>query len=173
MKACLGKINIKPFYNKRNPKKKKLTHKDKNDVANFYQCDDISRQSPGIKDCIVLWLIEKSEKTKTLFDCLYLKNNAILKSEHPQYRIGKSKFAKLRCNFVLLTSELPRNVCLCVQDAWTFLLAMYSIGSIYITMVFYRYLHGILVQSLDLAKIGCLLVLVSWILLYFEIQVKF
>jgi len=38
---------------------------------------------------------------------------------------------------------------------------MYSIGSIYITMVFYRYLHGILVQSLDLAKIGCLLVLVS------------
>jgi len=49
---------------------------------------------------------------------------------------------------------------------------MHSIGSIYITMVVYRYLHLILLQTLHPAKIGCLSVLVS--LIYnFEMQVKF
>jgi len=39
---------------------------------------------------------------------------------------------------------------------------MHSIGSVYITMVFYRYLNFILLQTLRLAKIDCLLfVLVS------------
>ena len=40
--------------------------------------------------------------------------HSIWKSEHPERRkIGKSKFAKLRPEHILLTSELPRNVCMC------------------------------------------------------------
>jgi len=38
---------------------------------------------------------------------------------------------------------------------------MHSIGSIYITMVFYRYPYLMLLQTLHLAKIDCLLVLVT------------
>jgi len=53
---------------------------------------------------------------------------------------------------------------------------MHSTGSIYITMVFYRYLHLTLSQTLHLAKICC--ISQNWFLLVefsykFEIQVKF
>ena len=56
---------------------------------------------------------KKSEKTKTLFDYVCTEAYETWKSEHPQRQIGKSQFAKLRSNFVLLTSELPRNICVC------------------------------------------------------------
>ena len=37
----------------------------------------------------------------------------IWKSENPSRKIGKSKFSSLRQKYVLLTSQLPRNVCAC------------------------------------------------------------
>ena len=39
----------------------------------------------------------------------------MLKQENPDKKIGKSKFASLRPGHVLLSSQMPRNVCVCRQ----------------------------------------------------------
>ena len=87
-------------------------------VREFYERDDISRQSPGMRDTIV---VKEEDQKKT-----YMKRHLLLtiaetykifKSENMEVKIGKSKFAELRPRHVLLQRETPANVCVCVHHA--------------------------------------------------------
>jgi hypothetical protein len=83
-------------------------------VQTFYQRDDISRQAPGRKDVVIIR--ENGGKSKVQARHLTTSVNevyAMFREIHPDVMIGKSKFAELRPKHVLLSSQLPRNVCLC------------------------------------------------------------
>ena len=83
-------------------------------VKEFYQRDDISRQAPGRKD-----VINVRDKNGQKVPCQthhltssFMETYALFCKDYPN-KIGKSKFAELRPNHVLLSSKLPHNVCLC------------------------------------------------------------
>lgn len=83
-------------------------------VRNFYERDDISRQAPGRKDVVVIRSMN-GEKSKVQARHLTTSINevyAMFKEANPNIKIGRSKFADLRPKYVLLSSQLPRNVCL-------------------------------------------------------------
>ena len=84
-------------------------------VRNFYERDDISRQAPGRKDVVTI-RSENGGKTKLQARHLTTTINevyAMFKESNPDIKIGRSKFSELRPKHVLLSSQLPRNVCLC------------------------------------------------------------
>ena len=83
-------------------------------VKEFYQQDDISRQAPGRKD-----IINVRDKNRQKVSCQthhltasVMETYALFCKVYPN-KIGKSTFAELRPKHVLLSSELPHNVCLC------------------------------------------------------------
>lgn len=85
-------------------------------VECFYKRDDISRQAPGRKD--VVTVKEGNNKRKLQARHLMfsvIEAHALFLQEHPDIKIGKSKFAQLRPRDVLLSSKLPHNVCLCKE----------------------------------------------------------
>lgn len=84
-------------------------------VRNFYEQDDISHQAPGRKDVVTI-RSENGGKTKVQARHLTTTINevyAMFKESNPNIKIGQSKFSELRPKHVLLSSQLPRNVCLC------------------------------------------------------------
>jgi hypothetical protein len=92
-----------------------ITKETKDLVINFYERDDISRQAPGRKDVVTI-RSENGEKTKVQARHLTTTINevyAMFKESNPDIKIGRSKFSELRPKHVLLSSQLPRNVCLC------------------------------------------------------------
>lgn len=81
----------------------------------FYESSSISRVAPGKADVITVrhpdGLKNKHQKrhmTMTLSEAFEL-----FKLDNPTYKIGKSSFAELRPKHVLLTSQMPHNVCGC------------------------------------------------------------
>lgn len=84
-------------------------------AINFYLRDDNSHISPGMKDVVICrnddGTKEKKQKRylsyslKELFSCF--------KEENPAMGIKLSKFANLRPQHVLLSRDIPENVCLC------------------------------------------------------------
>ena len=84
-------------------------------VKFFYQRDDISRRAPGRKDVVT---VRDVDGVKMKYQARHLTSSvaevhALFHEEFPLYKIGKSKFAELRPQHVLLSSKLPHNVCLC------------------------------------------------------------
>ena len=84
-------------------------------VKFFYQRDDISRRAPGRKDVVT---VRDVDGVKMKYQARHLTSSvaevyALFHEEFPLYKIGKSKFAELRPQHVLLSSKLPYNVCLC------------------------------------------------------------
>ena len=84
-------------------------------VHQFYERDDISRQAPGRKDVITVCQEDGSKaKMQTKHLQYSVKEvHRMFSSDYPDVKIGKSSFAKLRPKHVLLSSKLPHNVCLC------------------------------------------------------------
>ena len=87
----------------------------KNLVKQFYEREDISRLAPGRKDVVI---IRNSQGEKSKVQARHLTTtikevHATFKEENLAIKIGRSKFVELRPNHVLLSSKLPRNVCLC------------------------------------------------------------
>ena len=85
-------------------------------VTEFYVRDDISRQAPGKRDSIV---VHENNVKKTM-QKRHLSMNIsevywMFKQENPDKKIRKSKFASLQPGHVLLSSQMPRNVCVCRQ----------------------------------------------------------
>ena len=85
-------------------------------VTEFYVRDDISRQAPGKRDSTVV----RDNNVKKTMQKRHLSMNIsevyqMFKQENPDKKIGKSKFASLRPGHVLLSSQMPRNVCVCRQ----------------------------------------------------------
>ncbi len=82
-------------------------------VREFYERDDISRQAPGMRDVVTVRRRSEKENPETAFNNSILEAYRYFKKEHPEFIIGKSKFAELRPSHVLRSSDTPRNVCLC------------------------------------------------------------
>lgn len=94
-------------------------------VKKFYERDDVRRIAPGRKDFMT---IRKEDGEKVQCQKRHLTSSikevhAQYCEEFPQQKIGKSKFAELRPQHVLLSNKLPHNVCLCKYHS-NFKLAM-------------------------------------------------
>jgi len=84
-------------------------------VRSYYESDEISRVMPGKADVITV-RHEDGTKSKMQKRHLYMtvgETYESFKADHPECALGKSKFAALRPEHVLLTSKLPHNVCGC------------------------------------------------------------
>lgn len=84
-------------------------------VIEFYERDDISRMSPGLKDVTTVKRIDGSKhklQTRHLFSSIR-ETHALFCDENKETVIGKSKFSELRPKHVKYSSRLPHNVCLC------------------------------------------------------------
>ena len=83
-------------------------------VKAYYMLDSISRQAPGKKDFVTSWKSGKKEHLQKRHMMLSLKEtHALFLKDNPDVKIGLSKFSSLRPENVLLSSEMPVNVCLC------------------------------------------------------------
>lgn len=110
---------INDFYKKRLVKHT-LSEEDKEIVQKFYQRDDVSCQAPGIRDVKSVKdtktgkriLCQKRYMTMTVREAYYLFTN-----DNPDVNIKIAKFYELRPPYVLLTSEMPHNVCVCKYHA--------------------------------------------------------
>ena len=92
------------------------TKEDKKLVIDFFSRDNISRQAPGKRDVVKIKLDDgsKIEKQKRHLVVSIMEAYNVWKSENPSQKIGKSTFSNLQPKYVLLTSQLPKNVCVCI-----------------------------------------------------------
>ena len=85
-------------------------------VTEFYVRDEISRQATSKRDSIVVYENNiKKTMQKWHLSMNISKVYQMFKQENPDKKIGKSKFVSLQPGHVLLSSQLPRNVCVCWQ----------------------------------------------------------
>jgi len=84
-------------------------------VKTFYERDDISMQTPGIKNVMTIRFdsgMKQKMQTRYLTSSV-MEVYSLFKKENPSVKVGKSKFAELRPKHVLLNSKVPQNICLC------------------------------------------------------------
>ncbi|KAJ4437802.1 hypothetical protein ANN_13740 [Periplaneta americana] len=118
-------------------------------VTEFYNRDDVSRQAPGLKDVRTIHKPDGSKERmqiRNLYSSLK-ETHALFISEHGSI-IGKSKFADLRPKHVLLSCQLPHNVCMCKYHE-NFILAVNSLHKVVLACPAYSssYLDEIVCQS--------------------------
>ena len=86
----------------------------KQQVENFYRCDDISRRAPGKKDVVSVEENGSCGKYQTRHLTSSVNEVfALFQAEYPKVKISWCKFASLCLADVLLSTKIPRNVCLC------------------------------------------------------------
>lgn len=102
----------------------RITEETTNAVLAFYEDDSISRMMPGKADCISIRDSNgaKVKKQKRHLVMTLAEAYHCFKTDHPDVQIGKSKFASLRPKWVLLSSQMPQNVCGCKYHENVFLL---------------------------------------------------
>ena len=85
-------------------------------VKQFYLNDTVSRAMPGKKDCVSVVVDSKKEAVpKRLFLCNLRDAYKQFQSDHPQVKIGLTRFTELRPkNVVLAGASGTHNVCVCV-----------------------------------------------------------
>ena len=112
-------IKVKPFTSDKRRWKQQNEIENEKLVLEFYQRDDISQQEPGKNDVVVTRSPSgsKVKKQKRHLQMSVMEAYFIWKSENPTIKMGKSKFAQICPPFVQLTSQLPRNVCVCQYHA--------------------------------------------------------
>lgn len=93
-------------------------------VVAFYEDDAVSRMSPGKADCISIHnsMGNKVKKQKRHLVMTLSEAYNCFKEDHPEIKIGKSKFASLRPQWVFLSSQTPQNVCGCRYHENVFLM---------------------------------------------------
>ena len=76
--------------------------------------DDISRKAPGKRDTIV---VRSKEQNKSMqrrhFTMDISEVYELFKVEYPDTSVGKPKFASLIPENVLLSRQIPQNICVC------------------------------------------------------------
>ena len=88
-------------------------------VLEFYNRNDVSWQAPGRKDRVIIR--EKNadgSRSKQTVQVRYLlmslkESHQLYSDEHPQNKIGLSKYCELRPHHVKLFDHIPHNVCVC------------------------------------------------------------
>ena len=99
-----------------NPKHgKTLSEETVNLVRSFYKSDEISREMPGMKDCVAVNIHGvKVSLQKRLILCNLKEAYSTFKEQHHSLKIGFSKFALLRPkNVVLPGASGTHSVCVC------------------------------------------------------------
>lgn len=97
-----------------------ITDETKELVINFYEQDDISRQSPNRKDTMSVKdkiTGKRAHVAKRHMMMTIAEAYALFKTEFPDIKLGKSKFFELRPLHVRPMSEMPHNVCVCIYHA--------------------------------------------------------
>ena len=95
-----------------------LTEDEIKAVADFYIRDDISWCAPGKKDYVIVKKGGLKEKQQKRYLMMTLQEaHHLFKDEHPSIRIGRSKFCSLRPDTVMLTGDMPHNLCICKHHA--------------------------------------------------------
>ena len=92
-----------------------LSEETKAAIIAFYERDDVSRQAPGRKNFTT---IREGSGQKRQLQTRHLTTSvreayAFFVEANPDVSVGKSTFASLQPQNVLLSSKLPHNVCLC------------------------------------------------------------
>ena len=83
-------------------------------VENFYEQDDISRQAPGKRDTIVVRSnVGKETRQRRHLFMTVAEAYKLFREKYPGECIGKSKFTEIQPKHVLLSGDLPFNVCTC------------------------------------------------------------
>ena len=81
----------------------------------FFENDDISRMSPGIKDRVAIRNNGNKEHIQKRHMYMSLKEtHALFRAENENIKISRSKFASLRALHVLLSRQTPANLCMCI-----------------------------------------------------------
>ena len=84
-------------------------------VTEFYQQDDISRIAPGKLDTVTVIIADVNEKLQNRHLHMHIRETyAVFQDKHPNVKIGICKFASLKPSQVLLSSQVPSNVCTCI-----------------------------------------------------------
>lgn len=88
----------------------------KNEIITFYERDDVSRQSPNVRDVIIASNndTEYEVPIRHLYDSLR-ETYACFKELFPFVKCGFSKFKYMRPEHVHLRDEIPKNSCLCIH----------------------------------------------------------
>ena len=115
-KAVINKLAQKVGIIKLTTKPKKVISEDtKEKVRNFYCRDDISRQAPGKKDYVTLWKNGGKERVQKRHLYYTIKEtHSLFLHDHPDVKIGKSKFAELKPANIFHQSKTPKDACLCI-----------------------------------------------------------
>jgi hypothetical protein len=83
-------------------------------VNDFFLLDSVSRQAPGRRDFVIVRHDgEKKHIQKRHLLWSLRETFAIFQKENPSVQVGLSKFCSLRPINVMLSAEMPRDVCLC------------------------------------------------------------
>lgn len=84
------------------------------EIIQFYESDTVSRQLPGRKDFVTVKKDgQKVRLQKKILLSTVMETFQKFKEEHPDLKVGKSKFASLRPPNVLPVSEKDHSVCCC------------------------------------------------------------
>lgn len=98
-------------------------------VKIFFCRDDISRMAPGKRDVITVRSNNEKEKRQKRHMVMNIRETfAVFKDENPNIKIEISKLAELRPPHVLLNSQMPANVCVCLYHE-NFILAVDALQS--------------------------------------------
>ena len=98
-------------------------------VEAFYIRGDVSRMCPGKRDVVTVRKNGKKEKRQKQHTSTSIKEAFVcFKDENPDIKLGLSKFAELRPEHVLLSSQMPKNVCVCMYHE-NFILAVETLHS--------------------------------------------
>ena len=88
-------------------------------VISFLSSDDITWQTPGRKDNVIIrQKNDKGEKVKLIYQARYMLMSLmeaykLFKLQNPDQTIGKTKFCEMRPKYIKLYDSLPHNVCVC------------------------------------------------------------
>ena len=83
-------------------------------VGDFFLLDSVSRQAPGRRDFVTLKQGNKRQHIQKRHMLWSLNETyALFVKENPGVQIGFSKFCSLRPVNVMLSADMPRDVCLC------------------------------------------------------------
>ena len=90
-----------------------LPEETKSSEINFFMWDDLVRHM-GKRDTIIVWSNgQKKTPQRGNLTINISEVYELFKMEYPDAAIGKSKFASLRPEHVLLSNKIPQNVCVC------------------------------------------------------------
>jgi len=99
-------------------------------VKLFFERDDVSRMALGKRDVITVRSEMGKKKCQKRHMSMCVKEAyAMFKEENPEIKLGVSKFASLRPQHILLSSQMPSNVCTCVYHE-NFMMALSALHAV-------------------------------------------